>query len=176
MRASPSMWAVKASVAEDVGKRPIAHIEPARIGSKGRQDHAPAVACEATPPHGFAASAHPRHRMQMTRHFAGHRAALRHVAEHQRANRQGRGEASAHLVRRVGIVVAGDPEPVAPALQGGERGAVLVGEPCGSFAIVEAVAQRDNRPRRVSLNDGRQSLKCLGGIIGRQQHAAGGVT
>ena len=50
--------------------------------------------------------------------------ARRLVAERQRAERQRRGESAADAVRRVGIVIAGDPEPVAAALQRGERRAV----------------------------------------------------
>ena len=46
------------------------------------------------------------------------------MAEGERADRERRGERAADAVRRIGIVIAGDPDPVAPALERGERGAV----------------------------------------------------
>ena len=75
-------------------------------------------------------------------------------------------------VGRLGIVVAGDPDPVAPALQRGERGAVRRREPRRPVAVVEIVAQRDDDARRIVRDQPREPRQRFGGVVGRQQHAA----
>ena len=46
---------------------------------------------------------------------------------------------------RIGIVVAGDPDPVAAALQRRKRVAILVGQALRPVAVMEAVAEREHR-------------------------------
>ena len=58
-----------------------------------------------------------RQRMQMAGDLAVARTRGRLVAEGQRPERQHLGKAAADAVGRIGIVVAGDPDPVATALQ-----------------------------------------------------------
>ena len=48
------------------------------------------------------------------------------VAQSQRAERQRFGEAAADICRQIGIVIAGDPEPVASALERPQRGAIAL--------------------------------------------------
>ena len=59
-------------------------------------------------------------------------------------------EAAADALGRLGIVIAGDPDPVAAALQAAQRRAVGVGEARRAAAVVEAVAERDHHARRVA--------------------------
>ena len=55
--------------------------------------------------------------MQMAGDLARRRAGGGLMAERQRAERQRRGRHAADIPRRLGIVIAGDPDPVAAALQ-----------------------------------------------------------
>ena len=91
---------------------------------------------------------HARDRMQVAGDFAV--GAGRLVAEHERADRERGGRRSAQPGGRLGIVVAGDPDPVAPALERAQYRAVRVGEPRRAPAVVEAVAERDHGARRVA--------------------------
>ena len=71
------------------------------------------------------------------------------MAERQRPDRERGGRHAAEAVDRLGIVVAGDPDPVAAALQRAERRAVLA-PTVRAVAVVEAVAQRKHRARRIA--------------------------
>src|SRR5215213_6551583 len=104
----------------------MAHIEPAGIGAEGRHHYAIAITGEAAPAHRAATSAHTRNWMQMACNLARGRICLRFMTKDQRAYRQCRGGSPAHAGGRFGIVITGDPDPVAPALQLQERGSVTV--------------------------------------------------
>ena len=136
--------------AEDVLEGPVANIEPARISAERRQDHPLAVADEAAAADGPPAAADPCHRMQMTGDLAVDRAGLRRVPEQQIADGQRRRETSRDMIRRIGIVVAGDPQPIAAALQRHQRGTVGIAEPQRPVPVMEAVAERDDGARRSS--------------------------
>ena len=112
-------------------------------------------------------------RMQMAGDLAAG-ALGRLVAEGERAERERRQEPPADAVGRIGIVVAGDPDPVAAALQAAQRRAVGVGEPRRPAAVVETVAERDHRARRVARDQPRQPRQRRRGVVRRQQHAARG--
>ena len=75
---------------------------------------------------------------------------------------------------RIGIVVAGDPDPVAAALQASQRGAVGVGEPRRAAAVMEAVAERDHHARRIARDQRAEPRQRRRRVVGRQQHAARG--
>ena len=77
-----------------------------------------AVADKAAPAHRAATRAHARNRMQVARNLARRRAGGRLVPEHQRADRNRVGRYTPETSDRLGIVVARDPDPLAPALQG----------------------------------------------------------
>ena len=101
--------------AEQIGERADAHVKPAGEGAEGRHHHARVVGGKAAAAHGAAAMRDARHRMQMAADFAG--GAGRQMTEGQRAERQRFLEHAADAVGRLGIVIAGDPDPVAAALQ-----------------------------------------------------------
>ncbi len=73
---------------------------------------------------------------------------------------------------RTGIVIAGDPQPVAPALQSRERGAVGLRHARCTAAVMKAVAERNHEPRRIARNQMRQAPERRRRVVGRQQHAA----
>src|SRR5258708_5377754 len=75
------------------------------------------VASKAAPRQGAAAPVDARGRMQMAGDFALARLRDRLVAEHQRSERQRSGEHAADAIAGIGIMIAGDPDPVATALQ-----------------------------------------------------------
>ena len=99
---------------------------------------------KAAPAHGAAAARDPRLRMQVAGDFAIARLRRRFVTERQRAERQGLGKPAADIVGRIGIVIAGDPQPVAAALQRFEPGAADVAHARRSAAVMKTVAQRDD--------------------------------
>ena len=96
------------------------------------------------------------------------------VAERQSPDAQGRGEGPADPVGRIGVVVAGDPQPVASALQRGERRAIRRRKPRRPLAVVETVAQRHDDARRMAGDQSREPRQRCGRVVGRQQHAARG--
>ena len=75
---------------------------------------------------------------------------LRRVAEDQRPDRKHRGRNTAEVADRFGIVVAGDPDPVAAALQRAQHRAIVLRHTLRTAVVVEAVAERDHKPRRVT--------------------------
>ena len=99
---------------------------------------------------------------------------FRLVAKRQRADLERRQKPPADAFGRFGIVVAGDPDPVAAALQAPQRRAIGVGEPRRAAAVVEAVAQRHHRARRVARDQRREPGQRGRGVVGRQQHATRG--
>ena len=161
------------------GDGAVAHIEPAGIGAEGRHDQPPAVAGETTPPQRAAALHDAGQRMQMSGDLAiarlERRLMRRLVAKRQPAKRQPVGETAADIVGRIGIVIAGKPDPVAAALQGHQRAAAVVGHARRTTAVVKAVAQRHDKARRIALDQPRQPRQGRRRIVGRQQHAAGGI-
>ena len=67
----------------------------------------------------------------------------------ERADGKRGGRRSAHAGGGLGIVIAGDPEPVAPVLEVSKRCAVDIREPRRAFAVVKTIAQRDHGARLV---------------------------
>jgi hypothetical protein len=100
------------------------------------------------------------------------RGTARLVPEAQRAKGKHRGETAAHPDRRIGIVVAGDPDPFAAAPERPKRVAVGRQHARGAVPIVKAVAQRDHGLRRVASDDDGKPRQGGRGVIGGQQHAA----
>src|SRR5215813_12061478 len=110
--------------AEHIGESPVADIEPARIGPEGRHHQAIAVAHEAAPRNDVSAPAHSRHRMEMAGDFAWACLRCRLVAKHKRTKRERSCKNAADAVGGFAIMVTSDPNPIAPALQPQQFGAV----------------------------------------------------
>ena len=71
-------------------------------------------------------------------------------------------------------MVAGDPEPIAAALQRFERGAADIVHSRRPIAVVKAVAERDDKTRCVTLDEPGEPGQGRRRIVRRQQHAARG--
>ena len=84
-------------------------------------------------------------------------------------------ERAANILGGFGIVVAGDPDPVAATLQGGQTCAIASLQPRRTAAVMETVAERDHRARRVMRDQTRQPRQRGGRVIRRQELAARGV-
>ena len=82
------------------------------------------------------------------------------------------GEIAADAVGQVGIVIAGDPDPVAAALEQGERRTIAAAHARRSMTVMKAVAQRDDKTRHIALDQARQPRQRRRRIVRRQQHAA----
>ena len=158
--------------AEQAGDRAVAHVEAAGIGAECRHDQPAPVAGKAAPAHRAAALRHARQRMQMAGDLAVAGIGRRLVAKHQRAERQNVGETAADAVGEIGIVIAGDPDPVAAALEQGERRTIAAAHARRSMIVMKAVAQRDDKTRRIALDQARQPRQRRRRIVRRQQHAA----
>ena len=83
---------------------------------------------------------------------------------------------AAEIGRQRGIVIARDPDPVAPRLQGGDGVAVGADSRSMRVAVMKTVAERDHHARVVPCDHGGEAAKRRHRIIGRQQHAARGKT
>src|ERR1700728_1441669 len=106
----------------------VADIEAARIGTESRHHQPLAVARKALPRQGAAALVNACGRVQMAGDLAVARPPFRLMAKRQRAERERARKGAADAVR-LRIVVAGDPNPVAAALQIEQCGAMLRRQP-----------------------------------------------
>src|SRR5690349_2457027 len=97
------------------GERPVADAEAAGIGAERRHDGAFPVACKTAPLHGTATRRDPRLWMQVTCDFSD--LTCRLMAEYDPAQRHLGCDHAAEIARQRRIVVAGNPDPVAPRLQ-----------------------------------------------------------
>ena len=110
--------------------------------------------------------------MQMAGDFA--RRAGRLMAERDRADRDFARDHAAEIGRQRRIVIARDPDPVAPRLHRRERLAVGRRQTLMGVAIVKTVAERDHHARIVPRDHGGEPAERRHGVVGRQQHAARG--
>ncbi len=97
--------------------------------------------------------------------------ALRFMPEGERPDRDCGREHAADTDGRIGIVVAGDPEPVAALLQGADRFAIFGTQPPRAVAIVETVAEREYRARPVAHDRFAKPRQRRRRVVGRQQRA-----
>ena len=81
---------------------------------------------------------------------------------------------AAEIGRERGIVIAGNPDPVASHLQCRDRVAVGRGQPVVRVAVVKTVAERDHHARIVPRDHRGEAAERRRGVVGRQQHAARG--
>ena len=96
----------------------------------------------------------------------------RFVPEHQPADGERLDRIAGQAGRRLRIVVAGDPEPVAAGHQRGEIDADGVGQARRAVAIVKAVAEADDDPRAVVIDHRLQPEQRRRGVVRRNEHAA----
>ena len=69
-------------------------------------------------------------------------------------------------------MIARDPDPIATALQRRKRHAADIGHARRPAAVVKAIAECDDEPRRIPLDETRQSAERRRRIVRRQEHAA----
>ena len=129
--------------AEQIGEGRVAHIEPASECAEGRHHHSRRVGGKTAAADRAATMRNARDRMQMAADFAGR--AARQVTEGQRTDRKFAAEGSADALGRVRIMIAGDPDPFAAALQPTQSVTVAIAQPRRPAAIMEAVAERTRR-------------------------------
>ena len=94
------------------------------------------------------------------------------VPKRDRPNRDFGGDHAAEIGRQRGVVIARNPDPVAPYLQRRQRIAVRFGQPLMGGAVMKTVAERDHHARVVPRDDSREATECRHRIVRRQQHAA----
>ena len=132
------------------------HVQPARIGAEGRHHAAPPIRHEAPPPHRAPAQAHLAGRMQvpgdLRRGFSG----VGLVPQHDAAERQHLAHGPAQLRRRLRVVVAAQPDPVAAPLQSRPATRDPRRDARDGPAVVQAVAEHDHGARTVSRQHDRQ--------------------
>ena len=83
---------------------------------------------------------------------------------------------AAEIGRQCRIVIARNPDPVAPHLQRRDGVAVRRRQPLMGGAVMKAVAERDHHARIVPRDHRREPAQRRHRIVGRQQHAAGRKT
>ena len=81
----------------------------------------------------------------------------------------------AYHLRRVGIVVACDPEPVAARHHRRQLGTKNVGHVCGALAVVKTVTKADHHLRIIVGNNGRKPDQRCRGVIWRNERAPSGI-
>src|SRR5947209_12499413 len=131
----------------------VVNVEPASIGAEGRHHSAAAVGDQTAP----AFSRDTRDRMQMSRNLAGLRAGARLVPQMQWANVERWQTLAPDVGGNVWIVIAGNPDPLAPRLQRGKRGMIRRGHALRSAIVVKAVAERDDASRRPARDERSQT-------------------
>ena len=78
------------------------------------------------------------------------------MPEGERADAECMRERAADLVGRIGIVVAGNPDPLPPALQFRQCRAVVIHQARGAVAIMKAVAEGYDGARRIARDELRK--------------------
>jgi hypothetical protein len=129
-------------------KRRIADAEAPGVGAERRHHHALAVRGEAAPLHRAAARRHPGLGMQMTGDLAVGSGRL--VTEHNWSDCDFARHHAAEIARQRRIVIARDPDPVAPRLQRRNRVAIGRREPIMRVAAGKALCMP------VARNEGRK--------------------
>jgi hypothetical protein len=109
---------------EDSRERLVADVQAPGIGAEGGHHHTPRIADEAPPPHAAPTRHHDRDGMQVAADLAVGGFAGWLVAEREHADPERFEVDAADARHRLRIVIAGDPDPVAAALQAGQGGAV----------------------------------------------------
>ncbi len=137
---------------EQCDNRAVADIESAGISTERGHHQALAVSGEAAARNTTAALGDARHRMQMAGDLPIDRLRRRFVTKRQSADRQLLGNTAAETARRIGIVIAGEPEPITAALQGTKRRARTLWHPRRTAAVVKTVAQRDHQCGAVAVD------------------------
>jgi len=152
--------------------RGVPEIEAAGIGAEGGQHHARAVRHKAAAAQAAAAARHRGAGMEMAGNLAAIRHHARFVAKHEPSERDLRCYEATKPCRRLGIVIARDPDPVRLTAQRSENRAFAVVEPVGRQAVVKGIAERDHAPRHELRHHGRDPLQGRARVIGRQKLAA----
>ncbi len=93
-------------------------------------------------------------------------------AKAARADSDFGGDHTSEIGRQRGVVVARNPDPVAPHLQRRERIAVGFGQPLMGGAVMKTVAECNHHARVVPRDDSGKATECRHRIVRRQQHAA----
>ncbi len=96
------------------------------------------------------------------------RNAGRLVTERNRPDRNFMSDHAAEIGRQRGIVIARNPDPVAPRLQRRDRVAVRRRQPAMGVAVMKAVAERNHHARIVPRDHCSEPAKCRHRIVGRQ--------
>ena len=104
--------------------------------------------------------------------LAGRGLGQRRVTEAERPSAM-LGEMPAAERDRPGIVVARDPDPVAPGHQHKEPRHIGFRQAPGARHVVEAVPEAEHRRGREAGDLSAEPVEGLGGLVGRQQRAAG---
>ncbi len=113
--------------------------------------------------------------MKVAGDLAARRALRRLVSEDQSAETDFLRRTPAKILRRPGIVVAFDPDPVARVGHRTHEGDIIRRHARPGAAIVETVAKRYHRPGPQRIHQRRDSLERRTGIVGRQHLAAGRI-
>ena len=146
--------------------------KPAGVGAEGGEDQPTRVGEEARPAHRAAATdGQTQLGMEVAGDLAGGGVRLRGVAEGERPEGDLR-EVPPAEGEGAWVVVAGDPDPVAPRQQRGEPGGVGRRKRGAGGAVVETVAEADDAQRRERGDLGGEAVEGLGRLVGRQQRAA----
>ena len=151
--------------------RRVAHIQPAGVGAQRRQQQPPRVGHETGPRHHCAAHRHLRLRMEMPGNLArrpGHRL----VAEHQRPGPPFRHRQPADARRRGGVVVAEHPDEIRRRRHRRQPRRIGRQQPRRAARVVERIAQRHHRARRVPAQQRGQPVERGPRVPGRQQRPA----
>src|SRR5260370_21052108 len=126
---------------EDFFKRGVADAQAAGVGAEGRHYGALTVTGKAAPLHRATAPRYPRFRMQMTGDFA--RSPGRLVTKRDRANRHFACDHAAEIARQCRVMIAGNPDPVAPRLQACNGVAVRRRQAATAVALVKTASARN---------------------------------
>ena len=171
-RLSPSRCAMNSSDWKTLLEGAVADAQAPRIGAERRHHSAFAVSRKAAPLHGAPAGRHARLGMQVARDLAGRAGRL--VPERDRADRNFLRDHPAEIAWQRRIVIARNPDPVAPRLQGARA---LRGRcPTGAHPLRgrERIPERDHHARVVARNHGGEAAQRRRGVVRRQQNAARG--
>jgi len=151
---------------EDSCERRIADAQAARIGAERGQHCALAVTGKTAPFHGASTACHTRFGMQVARDLTKRAGGF--VPEDDRTDCDFARNHALDIRGHRGIVITGNPDPVAARLECRHGAAIGARQPLMRRTIMKTVAKRDHHARIVPRHRGSEAGNCRRCVVRRQ--------
>lgn len=137
----------KRRACEELRKRLVPDVQATGVGAERRQDKTLAIGDETSPAHASARAADLGRGVKVARNLARRRARLRLMPETKAGDLELVRRLARQRLRSIRVVISDDPDEPAACSQRPQPIGVISGEPALGTAIMERVAQQNDRGR-----------------------------